>query len=77
MELSDRIKEVCGKSHNAACGVLPPQICSYCFGCPIATIVVGVAGRNYETEALPIPKEHEAEVNQWLDRIEQKVTNLR
>lgn len=71
--LNDRISTVCGKQNKQGRGVFPPQVCVYCYGCPIATLVVGVIA-GYQgpapVQAAPIPPEHEAEVTAWLDRIE-------
>lgn len=70
MVISERISRVCHNSNQRGNGVMPPQVCPYCFSCPIATIVVGVSGHNYQTGALPIPKDHETEVLTWLDKLE-------
>lgn len=75
MNIAERISEVCRKSNDAAMGVLPPQVCPFCFGCPIATVVVGVSGHHHITAAQPIPEDKQPEVNAWLDKIEQRIIN--
>ena len=74
MEIAERIKEVCSKSNNQGNGVMPPLVCPYCFGCPIATIVVGIAGNGQQTVARSIAKKSDRnEVNAWLDKVEAKL----
>lgn len=71
--LANRIETVCTKQHHKGRGVFPPQVCVYCYGCPIATLVVGTIAGNpgpAPETAEPIPAAHEAEVIAWLDRIE-------
>lgn len=77
MTLAKRIRGVCRARYNRDMGVMPPQVCPYCYGCPIATLVCGVSGRNAQTitrEPLPIPEKDQEEVNQWLDKLEKEVT---
>lgn len=71
--IAPRISEVCGKSNKQGQGVMPPQVCPFCFGCPIATIVVGVTGRNQQREATLVPPDSEEEVSAWLDKLEKKL----
>lgn len=73
MTVKERISKVCHQSNQQGNGVLPPQVCPYCFGCPIATIVAGVSGRNHQTCALSIPKEHETDIDEWLGKLEAKI----
>ncbi len=77
MEIAERIKDVCSKQSKLGKGVMPPQVCPFCFGCPIATIVVGVSGNNGQVAAKPIPQGEvgQKEVNAWLDRVEAKLAN--
>ena len=73
-DLSSRIRDVCGKSHNRAEGVLPPQVCPYCMGCPIGTIVAGVSGGDPMRHAISIPTKHEEAITDWLDKLEAKLS---
>ena len=68
--MKERIAEVCSESNNAGKGVMPPRVCLYCFGCPLAALIAGITGNTYQREALSIPAEHEAEINAWLDKVE-------
>lgn len=72
MAIRDRIESVCRKHNEVGKGVLNPRVCPFCFGCPLATIVVGVSGRNNQTSARPIPEADQPGVNLWLDKIEAK-----
>lgn len=72
MLLAERIKEVCRKSHNRDMGVLPPQVCPYCMGCPLGTIVLGVTGGNPQAEPLSISDDKAPPVIEWLDKLEQR-----
>ena len=74
MDLSKEISEVCRKHHRAGRGVFPPQVCPYCFGCPLATIVVGCSGNNQQRAALNTPDDHVQEVRDWLGRVEAKLS---
>lgn len=73
MGISERMSNLCGRQNKAGRGVFPPQVCVYCFGCPIATLVVGtIAGDPgpAPAQAKPIPAGYEAEVTAWLNAIE-------
>ena len=67
-DLSERISAVCHTQHQRGNGVLPPQVCPYCFQCPIATLVVGVTGAHYQREPLSIPDDAIKEVEIWLSK---------
>jgi len=67
---AERIKEVCRARYQRDMGVLPPQVCPYCFGCPIATLVAGVSGANYQRGPLPIPEKDQPDILQWLGKLE-------
>ncbi len=69
MAIKERISDVCHDNNRRGNGVLAPHACLYCFGCPIATLVVGVSGRNYQTGAIPVTGEIKNEINAWLDKI--------
>jgi hypothetical protein len=73
--MADRSKEIevaCSRQNERGRGVLPPQVCFYCFGCPIATLVAGVTDNNTLSHALPIPDAHIAEVDAWLERLNRR-----
>jgi len=85
MIMAERIKAVCKKQHDADGSVLPPQVCLFCYGCPIATITAGVTGAKdveawleggdpFLSRALDIPDKNVPEVEAWLNKIEQKIT---
>lgn len=84
MNMSERIKEVCRKQYDSGNGVLPPQTCPFCFGCPLATVVAGVTGQkdvaawlegkdSFPSTAMEIPDKNVPEVEAWLNKIEQKI----
>lgn len=71
MAMQKRMHEVCGKQHSVKGSVFPPSVCPFCFGCPIAAIVVGVASSGSpQTEASSIAADKQAEVYEWLDKVE-------
>ena len=73
MTIATEIAETCKLQYNHIGSVLPPQVCPYCFGCPIATIVVGIGDDPPpQREATPIPADKQPGVREWLTKVEAK-----
>ena len=70
-DMSERIKSACGYQHDQKGSVFPPQVCGYCMGCPIGTLVIGVSDSVGAAQKGPtkIPQEHVEPVGQWLDSV--------
>lgn len=66
VDMSQEIAAACKLQHDKTGGVFPPQVCPYCFGCPIATIVAGVSGNNNQRGAIPIPDDNVPKIKTWL-----------
>jgi hypothetical protein len=65
-----RIREACTRKHKQDGSVFAPQICIWCMGCPIGTIVACLSGLEVPADGPgPIPEEHVAAVTDWLDSL--------
>ena len=66
--IANQISKVCHSQYRIKGSVLPPKVCPYCFGCPIASIVAGVSGSS-QTGPLPMPDKDIPGVMEWLNKV--------
>ncbi len=67
-DMSVQIEAACREQHGRLGSVLPPQVCRFCMGCPLGTLVVGVTGGSARGPD-PIPDGYVPVVTAWLGKL--------
>ena len=67
VNMAAELEAGCKRQHGHDGSVFPPQVCRFCMGCPLGTIVMAVSNdQPVQRGPDEIPDENEQEVRDWL-----------